>query len=197
MRTGEYKGTVQLSSTQETFSRFVAGEQFEEDARHTCSSVLSSGIFILSDRQALRLDAWKEQPADSSKPYVTKCSLTKLEVHVYKACPMCAGRVEPTFVVGQNFQCTKCSHQCDGSFEESYISVVITGACAGGVQEELTGKAFGAAAKVLIERDGANEAIGNQFLMKISVAIVGTQEALANECTISEVCAVSSESDTV
>jgi hypothetical protein len=142
MRAGEYKGTVQLSSTQESFIRFADGEQFEEDARHTCSSVLSSGIFILSDRQALRLDAWKEQPADSSKPYVTKCSLTKLEVHVYKACPMCAGRVEPTFVVGQNFQCTKCSHQCDGSFEESYISVVITGACAGGVQEELTGKSI-------------------------------------------------------
>ena len=153
-----------------------------------CSPAQSSGTFNLSGAQSQALDAWKQQPSHSAKPYVTQCTVKQLEVVSYKVCRQCGGRLEATFLVGRNYQCTKCSRACDGNKQASYANVLLEATNADGQKEELPGRAFGSSAKVLMSCHESQQAIGCKFLMKIAVKVEKRGDEIFQDCTISEVC---------
>ena len=190
LKTREYQGELQLSSTMSTYWKCdVSGE------RTSVSSIAYAFVKAAPKFQVLESEVkpfmhWADQADGDDRSYVTNVRVSTFEVSRMEHCSICSARVEMSFVRNEPYWCHQCMKSVDDVRVSKLARLTIFPVAKSEqtqdneyVQNGMRAVAFGSAAQALADRGESTPILNSIVRVRMSVRRVAEGvEAVIHAC---------------
>ena len=190
LKTREYQGDLQLSSTMGTYWECDAPATHDSVSSTTFAFVKASAKFELLESDVKPFIYWADQEDGKDTAYVSNVGVSAFELSTIEYCIVCSGRVEASFARSQRYWCSQCAKSVDDVRVSKLARLTIFPDAKSEpasdieyVQNGIRAVAFGAAAQALADRNEVQPILNCIVRVRMSVRrLADGVEAMIHAC---------------